>query len=293
VADPVLIELRPNETAVRESGNPHVPYSPAEIAEQGRRAAAEGATILHWHARDPQTGEPIHTVQPYLDVIERVRADTELLLHPTLGYTSATAVSDRVAHLAAAAERGLGVDLAPVDFGSVDVDTWDPQKRRFVPGDRVYANTRTSIAGALGEIRRLGSQVVAVCWHPGHVRTALAFREAGLLPEGVLWEFPFTGPVLPAGAAPEIHFLQSMIEVIPEGEPWLVLCFGGDVLPLAAWAITLGGHVAIGTGDHHYERLGHPDNAALVARVVQMAQTLGREVASPAQARELLGVSQP
>ena len=60
---------------------------------------------------------------------------------------------------------------------------------------------------------------------------------------------------------------------------------------VAAWAITLGGHVSIGLGDHHYARLGSPTNAQLVQRIVDMAETLGRPIATPTQTREILGIA--
>jgi 3-keto-5-aminohexanoate cleavage enzyme len=290
--DPVIIELRLNETSRREAGNPHVPYSPDEIVAQAKSAGEAGASILHWHARDPDTGDPIHTVQPYLDVIDQMRRDTDLLLHPTLGYTAATAVEDRVAHILAARERGTPVDLAPIDFGSVDVDAWDDTTQRFVPGDNTYANHRSSITQVLETFRDNDVPgVVAACWHPGQVRTALKFREAGLLPTSILWEFAFTGDALPAGAGErDFRALEAMAAAVPDGEPWLVLCFMGDVMPLAAQAITMGGHVAVGTGDHPFTRLGAPDNGELVRRVADLAETIGRPVASIADTRRLIGL---
>ncbi len=288
--DPLIIELRCNETTMR-GPNPWVPYSPEEIEREAVAAWRAGASIVHWHARHPVDGTPIHDVDPYVDVVRRLRARTDLLTHPTLGYTTAAAVEARVAHIAALADDpDLAVDLAPVDFGPVNVDRWDPEAGRFLTGDATYANSRATIEATLRSLRATGTGVVTVCWDVAQVRTALRFREMGLLPEQTLWELPFTGDDFPAGNAPEIHQLLAMVAAIPPGEPWLVLCFNGDVTALAARAAPLGGHVAIGTGDHHYTRLGAPDNAALVERVAHLAETVGRPVASPADARRLLGL---
>ena len=81
---------------------------------------------------------------------------------------------------------------------------------------------------------------------------------------------------------------NPVVDSIPAGESWLVMCWNGDVMQLAAWAITMGGHVGIGLGDDPYIRFGKPHNGELVEKVAQMAHTLGREVATPAQAREIL-----
>lgn len=286
--DQLIIELRCNENTMR-STNPWLPYSPEEVEREAVAAWREGASILHWHAREPRSGAPVHEVEPYVDVVRRVRAATDLITHPTLGYTTAAAVEDRIAHITAlAADPRLRVEMAPVDFGPVNVDAWDADRGCFVPGDAVYGNPRTTIAGTLRGLQVTGTPVTTVCWDSSQVRTALRFREMGLLPQRTLWEFPFTGDAFPAGSAPEIHQLLAMVAAIPPGEPWLVLCFNGDVTSLAAWAVTMGGHVAIGTGDHPFERLGAPDNGALVARIAQLAETVGRSVASPGDARELL-----
>jgi 3-keto-5-aminohexanoate cleavage enzyme len=288
--DPLIIELRCNENTMR-GANPWVPYSPEEVAREAEKAWRAGASILHWHGRDPETGVPRHEVADYVDVVRRVRQTTDLITQPTLGYTSAAAVEDRIAHiLALAQDPALRIEMGPVDFGPVNVDFWDAAAQRFVPGDAVYSNSREGIERTLRGLQSAGVPVTTVCWDVAQVRTALRFREAGLTPQRTFWELPFTGDAFPAGPGAEIHELLALVAAIPAGEPWLVMCFNGDVMALAAWAITLGGHVAIGTGDHDYARLGAPDNGELVARVAQLAETLGRDVATPAQARDIIGL---
>lgn len=98
---------------------------------------------------------------------------------------------------------------------------------------------------------------------------------------------------MPSGFLPTLPNLQAVIDAIPSGAPWLVMCWNGDVMRLASWAITLGGHVGIGLGDDPYTRFGKPHNGQLVEMVVKMAHTLGREVATPAQAREILKMPLP
>ena len=100
----------------------------------------------------------------------------------------------------------------------------------------------------------------------------------------------FTGEVTPEGAAPTMDALRAMVEQVPPGEPWSVICYNGDVMALAAWATTLGGHVSLGLGDYHYDRFGTPTNADLVGRMADLAETFGRPVANPEQTRETLGI---
>ncbi len=93
---------------------------------------------------------------------------------------------------------------------------------------------------------------------------------------------------MPTGALGTLSGLQAMVDAIPPDAPWLVMCWNGDVMRLASWAITMGGHVGIGLGDDPYTRFGKPHNGELVEMVAKMAHMLDREVATPAQAREIL-----
>jgi 3-keto-5-aminohexanoate cleavage enzyme len=285
---PLMIEVRCNESTMR-GANPHLPYSSAEIVREAVRSHEAGATMIHWHGRDAATGAPDNAVALYREVSQGIRDATDLITKPTLGYISQTGVEDRVKHVRALADDPLlRFDAVPVDFGSMNIDTWDGH--RFTPGDGVYVNSRNDIEAVLGIFGGLSTFVTTVVWDVGQIRTALRFREMGLAPTTTLWEFVFTGDSRPSGAGTNVHALNAMISEIPAGEPWQLMCYGGDVLPLAALAIVLGGHVAIGLGDHDYARFGIPHNGELVARVVGLAETLGRPVASPAQARELLGM---
>lgn len=288
---PLVIEVRCNESTMR-GRNPHLPYSTQEIVREAVRSHDAGASTIHWHGRDPATGEPDNSVEVYREAEEGIRAATDLITKPTLGYISQTGVEDRVKHVRALADDPrLRFDVVAVDFGSMNIDTWDPQARRFSPGDGVYVNSRNDIAAVLGILGDLSTFVTTVCWDIGQIRTALRFREMGLAPATTMWELVFTGDCRPSSAGTNLLALQAMLAELPAGEPWQLLCYGGDVLPLAAAAIVLGGHVAIGLGDHDYARFGTPHNGELVARVAALAETLGRPVASPAQARELLGMA--
>ena len=223
-----------------------------------------------------------------------MREGTNLLLHPTLGYITQMDVNERVKHVLAFNEDPvLRVDMAPVDFGSINVDYWDPKRKDFVTKDLVYYNPRERLEGTLSIFEEHRIHASAVVWNVGQLRTALRFREMGLLPEPTIWQLVFTGEVMPEGAVPTPQGLLAMVEQVPEGEPWSVICWNGDAMLLAAWAITLGGHVSIGLGDHHYGRLGAPTNAELVRRVSDMSETLGRPVATPRQAREIIGIVSP
>jgi 3-keto-5-aminohexanoate cleavage enzyme len=286
---PVIIEARLNEFAPRSAGNPNVPYSSKEIIEDGCRAWEAGASILHWHARDPVTGDPRNDVELQLEVLEGLHARTDALLHPTLGYVSQSGVEERVKHIRAA-DRSVKThaDLVPVDFGTFNIDLWDPKARQWETLDSAYHNPRSYLKGILETFKEMNKNVLTICWDTGHVRTARRFQEMGLLQRNTLWELFMGGERLPGNAGVSLIGMQSLLAEVDPGAEWLVAVYYGDVLPVAAWGITLGGHVAIGLGDFPYTRFGTPTNAELVGRVAQLAQTLGRPVAKPADVRRML-----
>ena len=153
----------------------------------------------------------------------------------------------------------------------------------------MYLNPRAALASMLTTFGELGVAVVTECWAVGpHPRTALRFRELGLLGSTLWGELVFTGAALPGWhGLPTALGLQAMLE-LPPGEPWSVACMQGSALELAQWAIELGGHVALGLGDWPYHELGQPTNAEIVAHVGELARRTGRELATPDQARRLL-----
>ena len=289
---PLIIECRSNDSDFRQD-NPHCPYSPQEIIREAVRAWEAGASIFHWHARHPVSGEWVSDVELYLETIQGIREQTDLIINPTLNYvTKQSQVSDRIKHiLAAINDPNLGVDMVPLEFGSLNIDFWNPQIKEFQTYDRVHLSSRAYMREILQILRKHDIFVSTVCWDVGQIRTARCFQEMGLLSQNTIWEFVFTGDIMPSGILPTLANLQAVVDSIPIDAPWLVMCWNGDVMQLAAWAITMGGHVGIGLGDDAYTRFGKPHNGELVNKIAEMAHTLGREVATPTQAREILKMS--
>ena len=222
-------------------------------------------------------------------MIEGVRSRCDILLYPTLGYVKHTP-DERIAHVVVAHEQhATRVDIAPVDFGSMNLDAWNIAERRWRTQDRVYANPRQNLTALLERFNAMDIRVAAVCWDIGHVRTARRYVEMGLL-RNPLWELAFTGESMPSGAGPTPAALQALRAELDPHEPWLVMCWHGDVFRAAAWAISLGGHVALGLGDFPYTRFGDVDNAFLVRETVSLARTLDRRIATVDEARSILGI---
>jgi 3-keto-5-aminohexanoate cleavage enzyme len=285
----VVIEVRCNEYTMRDR-NPHVPWSPEEIAADAAACRAAGASVVHYHARVPGTGAPSGEVELYAETIRQMRATSDVLINPTLGASTIPDPAVRVAHIPVlAADAATRPDLAPVDLGSFNIDPYDRDTKTFRNEELVY---RTSVAGLRHEIdviHRAGVAVQAVLWTVGSARLLDAFMDMGVLPSSVYAEITLSAGWL-STHPPTVRGLQTMVEFLPARDVvWSVGCYGASLLPLVAAAFEAGGHVSIGLGDHPYNELGTPTNAELVAEVVRIAKAQGKRPATPAEVRAALG----
>jgi len=286
----VIIEVRINEYASRKR-NANVPFSPAEICEDALRCWRAGASIVHYHARDAQTGAPSANAQVYADTARRIRDKSDLLVMPTLGAWTLPSPEARMSHIVEMAkDPATRPDFAPIDMGTSNVDVFDTRARRFMTNDVVYMNTTNTLAYFARTIREAGVRPVAVLWNVSAIRVTNAFVEAGLFEAPVYAEIVLTEGGLFAGHPGTVRGLESMMDFMPVGVEWSVMCAGGNLFPLVGAAIERGGHIAIGLGDYPYEEFGTPRNGELVERVALMARQVGREVATPKEARRILGV---
>lgn len=129
-------------------------------------------------------------------------------------------------------------------------------------------------------------------WNIAGIRLTRAFVEMGLFVEPLMCEFTVFGEGFEEYGHPAtIQGLQALVDFIPEGADWrwMLSTIGANPFPLYAYAIAKGGHVAVGLGDYPYPEFGHPTNAQLVERVVQMAESMGRPIASAQETRRLFG----
>lgn len=288
----LIIEARINEYAMRED-NPHVPWSPDEIADSAARCWEAGARIVHFHARDRE-GAPAHSPDIYAEIITKIRAKCDVLIHPTLGWFSND--EDPRARIGCvttlARDPATRPDLAPIDTGSLNLDLYDRDAKRFSESARVYRNATDTLELYAKELRDWGVKPVLVVWSVGFLRRALAMIEMGLIDAPAYFLLNMTdGPYItglpgtPEGLDTFLRFLPSDL-----AHEWTANIVGGDLLALTEHALRQGGHVTPGIGDFAYRDLGSPPNEEIVRRTAGIARKLGREIATTQEAREMLGL---
>lgn len=287
----LIIEVRANEYAMRDA-NGAVPWTAAELGRDAAAVREAGASIYHFHARRAD-GAPAHETADYAAAVRAIREACDLLIHPTLGQITVREPEQRARHiLEMARDPRLKPDFCPIDAGSTNIDVYDRETGRFLTGDRTYVNTTETLLRFAQAFRDAGVRPCAVVWAIPFLRMIDAMLETGALdsPAYLLLLHSEGGllgghPATPAG-------LRAYLDVLPPGPlEWSVCCEGGNLFQLAATAIRSGGHVAIGVGDYAYPELGAPANADLVREVVRLARALGRDVATPGEAREMLGLT--
>jgi len=288
----LILEARINEYMMRET-NPHVPWTPMEIADAATRAREAGAAIVHFHVRRGD-GSPAHDYDTYAETIRLIRERSDVLVHPTLGQITLAGDQARLAHIERlCGDPVLKPDFAPVDLGSTNIDTYDEASKAYRTTDRTYLNTIGTLQFFATRLRELGVKPAFISWTVPFTRTLDAFLDMGIADEPAYLLFEMTDCGIRGGHPGTVRGLRAHTDFLPAGRriEWTVCNKIGNLVAPAAAAIEEGGHVAVGLGDYTYPEMGTPTNAEVVRFFAGLARTMGRDLATPREAREMLGMS--
>jgi 3-keto-5-aminohexanoate cleavage enzyme len=255
---------------VTKDQQPALPVSPEEIAEAAYECYIAGASIVHIHARD-NDGNPTQDYDVYKEIKEKIEEKCNIIVQPSTG--GATWHSPE--------ERLQPVDLKP-EMATLSCGTCN-----F--GADVFMNSEEYIEMFARKMAENGVKPEIEVFERGMIENAKKLVKKGIL-DGPL-HFDFVLGVL--GACPgNPEDLMYMVKSIPEGSTWTVAGIGRHETPLATMAIILGGHVRVGFEDNVYYDKGvlAESNAQLVKRITRLAKELGRDVATPDEARVILGL---
>jgi len=252
-----------------------------------------GATILHYHARR-QDGSPDNSREANSEIIRRVKKECDILIHPTLGFNANDDLPreriDAIAKLCESSETRP--DIVPIAPGSVNIECYDSKAKTVANEHVVYLNSTETIMYAAEVFSKLDLSVQFFCWGVTFVRRGKMLMDLGLLKYPPYFVFHLTTGAKISCNPPTKLGLDSMLEMMPQNptSPWAVACGGGSLIPLIPYIAQSGGHVCIGLGDYSYDELESPTNAKLVAMTAQIARENGREIATLAQTKEILGI---
>ncbi|SFH62219.1 3-keto-5-aminohexanoate cleavage protein [Albimonas pacifica] len=283
------------------SMSPHLPVTPEQIVEQSVAAAEAGASILHLHARDPQTGRPSADPAHFRAFLPLIRQQTDAVLNLTTGGSATMTLDQRLA-----APKDASPEMCSLNMGSMNfalypaaerIETWlHDWEQPFLENsdDLIFKNTPRDIARVLREMgEERGARFEFECYDVGHLHMLRHFMDRGVVRAPLFVQFVF-GVLGGAGADPEnlLHMKRMADKLFGADYTFSVLAAGRHQMPFATMAAAMGGHVRVGLEDSLMISRGQlaTSNAEQVARIRRIVEELGREVATPAEARALLGL---
>jgi len=260
---------------------PAIPYTPKEIGEEARRAADAGAAIVHIHARTAEGG-PDWGVETFAEIFGEVRERTDVIINFSTGAIG-IAPEERIAHI-----RDLRPEMAALNMGSMNYAIYSEKKKAFYH-DHVFANPFHDIQFFLETMKSAGVRPEMECFDAGHIGNTRPLIDMGVL--DAPYQFSLIMGVL-GGIPGTTRHLVDQVDSLPPGSHWQVIGIGLNQWPLVASALALGGNVRVGLEDNFYVEEGKmaKSNGDLVEKACRLAHDLGRDVATPSEARALLGL---
>lgn len=265
---------------------PGIPYTPAEIGEECRRAHDAGASVVHIHARNDD-GSPTFSPATFAKIKEEVQKRSPILLNFSTG-TILDDVTEQSAYI-----RESRPHIAALNMGTMNYAKYSEKRKNFV-FEMVFPNTYSKIIKLLGAMNESGVKPELECFDTGHTHGLWPLLDMGILKKPL--QFSFIVNVL-GGIPPTVESLQLQKKIaldLAPGSEWEVIGISHCQWRMLATALVLGGNIRCGLEDHLYLPSGEmaKSNGELVEVAARMVRDVGRKVATVEQAREILGLGQ-
>lgn len=272
---PLIITCAITGAETTKDQQPSLPITPEEQAQAAADCVNAGASIIHLHVRE-NDGTPSQRVERFSEAITAIRQRApEVLIQISTGGAIGESIENRAKPLS------LKPEMASLNLGTMNF------------GDDVFFNHPKDITALAHKMREHSVMPELEIYEAGMLEFAFTLLKKGILKEPLHFQFVLG---VPGGMSGDLRHLMHLVALLESrlgsGTHWGVAGIGRHQLPLAVHAMILGGHVRVGFEDNVYYRKGElaKSNAQLVERVVRIAKELDRPVATPAQARKILGI---
>ena len=259
---------------VSKKQSPYVPYTIEEIGREAESAYNAGASIVHLHVREDD-GTPTQDIERFRECFKVIkRRCPEVIIQPSTG--GAIGMSNE--------ERLQPIYLEPPpEMATLDCGTMN------FGGDEIFVNTENTIIYFAEEMNKRNIKYELECFDKGMVDTALRLRDKGYIKEPMHFNFVLG---VNGGMSATPRDLTFLAESIPINSTYTVCAIGRYEFPMVSQSIKMGGHARVGFEDNIYLSKGvlAKSNGELVEKVVRISKELGREIASPNEARKILGL---
>ena len=299
MANKVIITCAVTGSIHTPTMSPHLPITPAAIADQAVQAAEAGASILHLHARDPDTGQPIADPDVFMQFLPVIKSRCDAVINITTGGSSLMTLDERLAAPILAEPEMASLNMGSMNFGLFPMKKrhdnwkfdWEP-KLLDATRDVVFQNTFANIEQiftTLGD--GCGTRFEFECYDIGHIQTLSFYLREGIINRPVFVQFVL-GVLGGIDASPQslMHMHATTERLLGDGFQFSVLSAGRMQMPLATLGAILGGNVRVGLEDSlliNKNQLA-TSNAEQVSKVRRILEELGYEIATPQEARDML-----
>ena len=271
--------------------HPAIPVTPTQIAAAAVEAAKAGATVVHCHVRNPETGTFSRDPALYAEVMDRIReSGVDIIVNLTAGMGG---------------DLEIGPGETPTQFGP-NTDLIGPMARlihveQLLPeictldcgtlnlgdGDTIYVSTPTALRAGAKRITELGVKAELEIFDTGHLWFAKQMIKEGLL-DNPLFQLCLG---IPWGAPADTTTMKAMVDNLPPGVVWSAFGIGRSQMPMLAQSVILGGNVRVGLEDNLWLDKGVPaSNGSLTQRAVEIITRLGGKPMTPAEGRVAMGL---
>jgi 3-keto-5-aminohexanoate cleavage enzyme len=264
--------------------NPGIPYTPAEIADEAKRAYDAGASVVHIHARNDD-GSPTFSPAVFAKIKEEVRARCPIILNYSTG-TILDDVRDQCTYI-----RESRPEIAALNMGTMNYSKYSRARKAF-DFDMVFSNTYEKIIKMLSAMNEAGVKPELECFDTGHTQGIWPLLDMGVLKAPLQFSF-IVGVLGGVPAMPES--LQLQTKIMPAGSEWEVISISHGHWRMLASGVVFGGNIRTGLEDHLYLPNGEmaKSNGELCEVAARLIRDVGRRPATVEEARQILSLGQP
>ena len=281
--------------------SPYLPVTPDAIIEQAVGAAEAGAAILHLHARDPETQRPTADLDIWLHILRSIRERTDAVLNMTTGGSTFMSIEDRLAAPLSASPELCSCNMGSMNFGTYMMkdkyagkwkNDWEEDYLEASRG-AIFRNTFADIERITTDLGQGGTRFEFECYDVGHLYNLAHMLDRGFVKLPMFVQL-IVGTLGGIGPGPEnLTFMKETADrLFGTDYRWSVLAGGRHQMNMATMAATMGGNVRVGLEDSLYAGKGKlaTSNAEQVSMIRRILEDLTMEIASPAEARAMLGL---
>ncbi|MEM8650341.1 MAG: 3-keto-5-aminohexanoate cleavage protein [Pseudomonadota bacterium] len=301
MAKPVIITCAPTGGIHTPTMSPHLPVTPSEIATAAIDAAEAGASIIHLHARDPETGKPDPRPETFMQFLPIIKQSTDAVVNVSTGGGLGMTMEERLRAATTTSPEMASMNMGSMNFGIFPMlEKYSDWKHDWeepfleMTKDFIFPNTFRTIEFALKELGEgHGTRFEFECYDLGHLYNLAYFVDKGLIkpPFFVQMVFGILGGV---GADLDnlMHMHTIANKLFGDDYEWSVLAAGRHQMPFATQSAMLGGNLRVGLEDSLYIGPGElaKSNADQVRKIRSIVENLGLSVATPDEARERLAL---